>query len=82
MHFMYLYVMKKGRPSQTPKKLKDGYYMSITLKNTKKPIRIMRETIEEIQHAKMKFKNQNFQYIGQVEKDFWIDGVNKGKPTT
>ena len=75
-------MMKKGRPSQAPKKLKDGYYMSITLKNTKKPIRIMRETLEEIQHAKVKFKNQNFQYIGQVENNFWIDGLKKGKPTT
>ena len=75
-------MMKKGRPSKAPKKLKDGYYMSITLKNTKKPIRIMRETIEEMKHAKEKFKNSNFQYIGQVEKDFWIDGVNKGKRTT
>ena len=74
--------MKKGRPSQAPKKLKDGYYMSITLKNTKKPIRIMRETIDEVKHAKEKFKNSDFQYIGQVEKDFWIDGVNKGKRTT
>jgi hypothetical protein len=74
--------MKKGRPSQAPKKLKNGYYMSITLKNTKKPIRIMRETLEEIQHAKVKFKNQNLQYIGQVENNFWIDGLNKGKSTT
>ena len=75
-------MMKKGRPSQAPKKLKNGYYMSITLKNTKKPIRIMRETLEEIQHAKVKFKNQNLQYIGQVKNNFWIDGVNKGKRTT
>jgi hypothetical protein len=74
--------MKKGRPSRAPKKLKDGYYMSITLKSSKKPIRIMRETIEEVEHAKIKFKNQNFQYIGQVENNFWIDGVNKGKSTT
>ena len=79
---MYVCEMKKGRPSQAPKKLKNGYYMSITLKNTKKPIRIMRETLEEIQPAKVKFKNQNFQYIGQVENNFWIDGINKGKPTT
>ena len=56
--------------------------MLITLKNSKKPIRIMRETIQEVEHAKIKFKNQNFQYIGQVENNFWIDGVNKGKPTT
>ena len=74
--------MKKGRPSRTPKKLKDGYYMLITLKNSKKPIRILRETIQVVEHAKIKFKNQNFQYIGQVENNFWIDGVNKGKSTT
>ena len=79
---MYVCQMKKGRPSKAPKKLKDGYYMSITLKNTKKPIRIMRETIEEIQHAKEKFKNQDFQYIGQVKNHFWMDGVHKGKQTT
>ena len=74
--------MKKGRPSRAPKKLKDGYYMSITLKNTKKPIRIMRETIEEMKHVEEKFKNSNFQYIGQVENHIWKDGVNKGKQTT
>ena len=56
--------------------------MSITLKNTTKPIRIMRETISEMKHAKEKFKNSNFQYIGQVENHVWIDGVNKGKQTT
>ena len=74
--------MKKGRPSRAPKKLKDGYYMSITLKNKAKPIRIMRETIEEMNHAKEKFKNSNFQYIGQVENHLWIDGIHKGKKTT
>jgi hypothetical protein len=74
--------MKKGRPSRAPKKLKDGFYMSITLKNTTKPIRIMRETISEMNHAKEKFKNSNFQYIGQVENHVWIDGANKGKQTT
>ena len=74
--------MKKGRPSRAPKKLKDGYYISITLKNTKKPIRIMRETIEEMNHAKEKFKNSDFQYLGQVENHVWIDGALKGKKTT
>ena len=74
--------MKKGRPSQAPKKLKDGYYISITLKNKAKPIRIMRETIEELQYAKEKFKNSNFQYLGQVENNVWIDGIYKGNQTT
>ena len=73
---------KTGRPSRAPKKLKDGYYMSITLKNTKKPIRIMRETIEEMKHAKEKFKNSNVEYLGQVENNVWIDGARKGKQTT
>ena len=75
-------MMKKGRPSRAPKKLKDGYYMSITLKNKVKPIRIMRETIEEIKYAKEKFKNHNLQYLGQVENHIWIDGAHKGKQTT
>jgi len=56
--------------------------MSITLKNTKKPIRIMRETIEEMKHAKEKFKNSNVEYLGQVENNVWIDGARKGKQTT
>ena len=74
--------MKKGRPSKAPKKLKDGYYMYISLKNIVKPIRIMRETIEELKYAKEKFKNSNFQYLGQVENHVWIDGPHKGKQTT
>jgi hypothetical protein len=73
--------MKKGRPSRAPKKLKDGYYLSITLKNKVKPIRIMRETIAELNYAKEKFKNSNFQYLGQVENHVWIDGPRKGKQT-
>jgi len=56
--------------------------MSITLKNKAKPIRIMRETIEELKYAQEKFKNSNFQYIGQVENHVWIDGAHKGKQTT
>ena len=74
--------MKKGRPSRAPKKLKDGYYMSITLKNKAKPIRIMRETLEEVKQAEKKFNTRNFKYLGQVKNHFWIDGDNKGNPTT
>ena len=74
-------MIKRGRPSNTPKRLKDGYYMLITLKNTVKPVRIMRETLEQIQQAKEQYKNHNFKYLGQVKDHFWIDGENKGKPT-
>ena len=42
----------------------------------------MRETIEEMIHAKEKFKNHNLQYLGQVENHVWIDGALKGKQTT
>ena len=73
---------KQGRPSQAPKKLKDGYYMSITLKNKAKPIRIMRSTIKELEYAKERFKKNDCQYLGQVKNHVWIDGVLKGKQTT
>ena len=72
---------KAGRPSKTPKRLKDGYYMSINLSNISKPIRIMRETHQQMQQAKEQYKDRNFKYIGQVKDHFWIDGENKGRTT-
>ena len=72
---------KAGRPSKTPKRLKDGYYMSINLNNTSKPIRIMRETRQQMEQAKDQYKDRNFKYIGQVKDHFWIDGENKGRTT-
>ena len=72
---------KAGRPSKTPKRLKDGYYMSINLSNTSKPIRIMRETHQQMQQAKEQYKDRDFKYIGQVKDHFWIDGENKGRTT-
>ena len=75
--------MKKGgRPSKVPKRLKDGYYMLITLMNSGKPIRIMRETRKQMEQAQEKYKNHNFKYLGQVRDHFWIDGENKGLPTS
>ncbi len=73
---------KGGRPSNTPKRLKDGYYMSINLSNTGKPIRIMRETHQQMEQAKEQYKDRNFKYIGQVKDHFWIDGENKGRSTS
>ena len=75
--------MKKGgRPSKVPKRLKDGYYMLITLKNSSKPIRIMRETRQQMEQAKNQYQDRHFQYIGQVKDHFWIDGENKGRKTS
>tara|TARA_B100000767_G_C19524827_1_gene434033 strand:- start:474 stop:701 length:228 start_codon:yes stop_codon:yes gene_type:complete len=73
---------KAGRPSSTPKRLKDGYYMSIKLSATSKPIRIMRETSQQMEQARDQYKERNFKYIGQVKDHFWIDGENKGKTTS
>ena len=75
-------MIKSGRPSNDPKKLKDGFYMSISITNTSKSVRIMRETFEQMKLVETQYKYRNFKYIGQVKDDFWIDGENKGKPTT
>ena len=73
---------KSGRPSNASKKLKDGFYMSISVTNTSKSVRIMRETFEQMKLVETQYKDRNFKYIGQVKDDFWIDGENKGKTTT
>jgi hypothetical protein len=73
---------KSGRPSNAPKKLKDGFYMSISITNTSRSVRIMRETFEQIKLVETQYKDRNFKYIGQVKDNFWIDGENKGKTAT
>ena len=73
---------KRGRPSKNPGRLKDGYYMLISLDNLRKPIRIMSETLEQMKVAQGRYKNYHCKYLGQVKNHFWIDGENKGKPTT
>ena len=73
---------KAGRPSNIPKKLKDGFYMSVGSKNTSKQVRIMRESREKMELVRIQYKLRNFKYIGQVKDNYWIDGENKGKSTT
>lgn len=72
---------KRGRPSNAPRRLKDGYYISITLNGTGKPIRIMSDTLAQMKASLEKYKNQNSKYLGRVKDHFWIEGENKGKPT-
>ena len=72
---------KPGRPSNIPKKLKDGFYMSIGNKNTSKQVRIMRESREQMELVRIQYKLRNFKYLGQVKDNYWIDGENKGRPT-
>ena len=73
---------KPGRPSNNPKKLKDGFYMSIGNKNTSKQVRIMRESREQMELVRIQYKLRNFKYLGQVKDNYWVDGENKGKSTT
>ena len=73
---------KSGRPSRKPKRLKNGFYMSISISNTSKSVRIMRENFEEMKLVEQQYKDRDFQYIGQVKDHVWVDGKNKGKTTT
>ena len=70
---------KAGRPSRKPKKLKNGFYMSISIPNTSRSIRIMRESFDQVKLVEQKYQNRDFKYIGQVKDNVWIDGENKGK---
>jgi hypothetical protein len=72
--------MKKvGRPSRKPKKLKNGFYMSISISNTSRSLRIMRDSFDQLKLVKQQYKDRDFKYIGQVKDNVWVDGDNKGK---
>ena len=72
---------KAGRPSRKTKKLKNGFYMSITISSSSRPIRIMRETFDQVKLVKQQYKDRGFKYIGQVKDNLWLDGENKGRLT-
>ena len=72
---------KAGRPSRKPKKLKNGFYISITISSSSRPIRIMRETLDQVKLVEQQYKDRDFKYIGQVKDNLWLDGENKGKLT-
>ena len=70
---------KAGRPSRKTKKLKNGFYMSISIPNTSRSLRIMRESFDQLKLVEQQYKDRDFKYIGQVKDNIWIDGDNKGK---
>ena len=72
---------KPGRPSSSPKKLKDGYYMLIHMKNSKTPIRIFRDNLKELESLKVQYRYHNLEYLGQVKDNIWLDGKYKGNIT-
>ena len=51
---------KAGRPSRKPKKLKNGFYMSITISSSSRPIRIMRETLDQVKLVEQQYKDRDF----------------------
>jgi hypothetical protein len=70
---------KAGRPSRKPKKLKDGFYISVSISNTSRSLRIMRDSFDQLKLVEQQYKHRDFKYIGQVKDNIWIDGDNKGK---
>ncbi len=64
-----------------PKKLKNGFYMSITISSSSRPIRIMRETLDQVKLVEQQYKDRDFKFIGQVKDNLCLDGENKGKLT-
>ena len=73
---------KPGRPSSLPKKLKDGYYVLIYVKNSNNPIRIYRESLKELELLKIQYRYHNLEYLGQVKDNIWLDGKYKGNITS
>ena len=55
--------------------------MSICNSISSKPVRIMRDTFEEMKLVEEKFRKRDFKYLGQVRDNKWLDGENKGKTT-
>lgn len=73
---------KKGRPATKPAALKDGFYIELRTKGSNSPVKIRRESMDEVQVALDQYKASKIaKYLGQVESGRWIDGDNAGKKT-
>jgi hypothetical protein len=53
--------------------------MSISISNTSRSLRIMRDSFDQLKLVKQQYKDRDFKYIGQVKDNVWVDGDNKGK---
>ena len=54
----FINIMKKaGRPSRKPKKLKNGFYMSISLSKTSRSTRIMRESFDQVKLVEQQYQD-------------------------
>ena len=50
--------------------------MPISNSISSKPVRIMRDTFEEMKLVEEKFRNRDFKYLGHVRDNKWLDGEN------
>jgi hypothetical protein len=58
-----------GRPSTTPKELRDGYYIEVRNKNQKSGVKIRRETLSQLIHAIDEYKDsKEVIVLGKQEK--------------
>ena len=66
--------MGKGRPSTTPKKLKDGLYVDIANKGANSGIKIRRDTHEEMMAAVKEYeKTKRIIILGESRNGKWVN---------
>ncbi|MCC7455032.1 MAG: hypothetical protein IT222_12755 [Crocinitomix sp.] len=73
---------RKGRPATKQAELKEGFYIELKTKGSNTPVKIRRDSMEEVDLAIEQYgKNKAVTYLGQVKGGKWMDGKNKGKKT-
>ncbi len=73
---------KKGRPATRPAELKDGFYIELRTKGSNSPVKIRRESMDEVNIAMEQYeRSKTVKYMGQVKNGVWVDGDNAGKKT-
>tara|TARA_Y100001968_G_C19291434_1_gene684417 strand:- start:625 stop:852 length:228 start_codon:yes stop_codon:yes gene_type:complete len=73
-------MQKRGRPSTKPPKLRDGFYIELRTQGSSGAIKIIRKSMEEVEHAlAMYSKTKVVKYLGEVKGGQWVDGDNKGQ---
>lgn len=73
---------RKGRPATKQAELKEGFYIELKTKGSNTPVKIRRDSMDEVDLAIEQYgKNKVVTYLGQVKGGKWMDGKNKGKKT-
>lgn len=73
---------RKGRPATKQAELKEGFYIELKTKGSNSPVKIRRESMQEVELAMEQYgRSKIVTYLGQVKGGKWMDGKNKGKKT-